>query len=313
MLLARSGLSVLVVDPVEEGRDTLSTHALMRGAVFQLHRWGLLDAVRAAGTPPIRTTTFHYGDETISIPIKPGDGIDALYAPRRTVLDPLLVAAARSAGAEVVYGHALVDLVRDADGRVRGARIAGPDRRAFEVAADLVVGADGVRSRVARLLDVQVERVAPNAAASIYGYWSGLGLEGYHWYYDVGAGWGVIPTNGAAACVFASLPRARFSASVGAGLDRLFQARLREVSPELAARLDGATQRGKLRGFPGIPGFLRRASGAGWALVGTPASSGTPSRPTGSPMRSGTPSFLHAPSPTGGRWTVIRPHGTRFR
>lgn len=268
MLLARMGLRVLVVDPVVEGRDTLSTHALMRGAVLQLHRWGLLDAVRASGTPAIRTTTFHYGTESIAIPIKPGDGIDALYAPRRTVLDPILVAGARSAGAEVVHGHAVVDLVRDADGRVRGARIAGPDRRSFDVAADLVVGADGVRSRVARLLDVEVERVAPHAAASIYGYWTGLGLEGYHWYYDVGAGWGVIPTNDGAACVFASLPRARFAASVGAGLDPLFDARLREVSPELAARLDGGVRRGKLRGFAGIPGFLRRAAGPGWALVG---------------------------------------------
>ena len=48
MLLARAGARVLVVDPVPRGRDTLSTHALMRGAVLQLHRWGLLDEIRGA-------------------------------------------------------------------------------------------------------------------------------------------------------------------------------------------------------------------------------------------------------------------------
>ena len=61
MLLARSGQRVLVLDAARAGTDTLSTHALMRGGVLQLHRWGLLDAVVAAGTPAIRHTEFHYG------------------------------------------------------------------------------------------------------------------------------------------------------------------------------------------------------------------------------------------------------------
>src|SRR5512134_937876 len=90
LLLARRGLRVLVVDPARRGSDTLSTHALMRGAVLQLHRWGLLDAVRASGPTTIRSTTFHYGGERITLPIKERDGVDALCAPRRTVLDPIL-------------------------------------------------------------------------------------------------------------------------------------------------------------------------------------------------------------------------------
>ncbi len=66
---------------------------------MQLHRWGLLDAVVAAGTPPVRRTTFTYADDEVPIAIKPSHGVDALYAPRRTVLDPILVDAARAAGA----------------------------------------------------------------------------------------------------------------------------------------------------------------------------------------------------------------------
>ena len=66
MLLARAGLRVLCVDRSRYGGDTLSTHALMRGGVLQLQRWGLLDAVVAAGTPPVRRTVFHYGDETVA-------------------------------------------------------------------------------------------------------------------------------------------------------------------------------------------------------------------------------------------------------
>ncbi|MEJ2206087.1 MAG: FAD-dependent monooxygenase, partial [Gemmatimonadota bacterium] len=157
MLLARRGLRVLVVDPVPRGRDTLSTHALMRSGVLQLHRWGLLDRVRAAGTPAAEDTTFDYGDETIVVPIKPKHGVRALYAPRRTVLDPILVDAASEAGAHVRFGLAVRDLQRDADGRVRGVWLHGPDHPSREVSADLVVGADGIHSRVARLVKAPME------------------------------------------------------------------------------------------------------------------------------------------------------------
>ena len=267
MLLARQGLRVLVVDPVRRGSDTLSTHALMRGAVLQLHRWGLLDAVRSSGTPAIRTTTFHYGDEVVEVAIKEQDGVDALYAPRRTVLDPILVDAALVAGAEVVHGQSVVGLLQDTKGRVCGAQIAGADRGVSEVTADLVIGADGVRSRVARILEVGLDYTASHATASIYGYWKGLGLEGFHWFYAVGGSVGAIPTNDGDTCVFASLPMTRF-ADHGRGLDALYHDSLSDVSHELARNVASSEGSGKLRAFPGIPGFLRRAAGPGWALVG---------------------------------------------
>ena len=47
------------------------------------------------------------------MPIKPGPGFDALYAPRRTVLDPILVDAARAAGADVRFGVTINAVRRD--------------------------------------------------------------------------------------------------------------------------------------------------------------------------------------------------------
>ena len=135
MLLAREGLRVLVVDRSRYGADTLSTHALMRGAVVQLHRWGVLETLVAEGTPVVRSTTFHYGDEVIRIPLEFRDGIEGLFAPRRTVLDRVLVDAAREAGAEVVYGVRLVSLVRSGDGRVHGVVIEDGDGRLRTVGA----------------------------------------------------------------------------------------------------------------------------------------------------------------------------------
>ena len=268
MLLARRGLRVLVVDPLRRGSDTLSTHALMRGGVLQLHRWGLLDRVRAAGTPPIRATTFHYGEERIDVVIKPRDGVDALYAPRRTVLDALLAQAAEQAGADVIHGLSVVELLRDADGRVRGAAVAGPDRRQAEVSADLVIGADGVRSRVARLVNAPIEYAVPHAAVSIYGYWRGLTLEGNHWFYRVGGSVGTIPTNDGATCVFVLLPGGSLEGERPGGLGVLHRQVLERVSPWLAREVAAAEPSDGLKAFAGIPGFLRRSAGPGWALVG---------------------------------------------
>lgn len=268
MLLARGGLRVLVADPLGRGTDTMSTHALMRGGVLQLHRWGLLGAIRSAETPPIRTTTFHYGEERVEVPIKPRDGVDALYAPRRTVLDPVLVDAAADAGASVVHGQSVVDLLRDTDGRVRGVRLTDAGRRVSEVSADLVVGADGVRSRVARLVNAGLDYAVPNAAASIYGYWKDIPMEGNHWFYEVGGSVGTIPTNGGDTCVFALLPRSAFETDRAGGLPSLHRRVLTDVSPELADCVASGEQSSRLRAFAGIPGFLRRSVGPGWALVG---------------------------------------------
>src|SRR4029079_1029797 len=87
LLLARAGARVLLLDRGVYGADTLSTHALMRGAVLQLHRWNVLPTIVAAGTPAVHSTTFSYREQDIRVSIDPKYGIEALYAPRRALLD----------------------------------------------------------------------------------------------------------------------------------------------------------------------------------------------------------------------------------
>src|SRR5436189_4858394 len=71
LLLARAGARVLLVDKGVYGSDTTSTHALMRGAVLQLHQWGVLPTIVAAGTPPVQSTTFSYSEQDLTVPIEP--------------------------------------------------------------------------------------------------------------------------------------------------------------------------------------------------------------------------------------------------
>lgn len=246
----------------------MSTHALMRAGVMQLERWGILGDVVAAGTPPVRTTTFHYGDETIAIDIKPSAEAPYLVAPRRTVLDRLLVDHARAAGAEIRFGCRLEELVRDAQGRVVGVELM-EDQRRLTLSCDLVVGADGVQSTVAELTGAAIYKRARHAAACVFGYWPDQEVDGYHWYYNPGVTAGVIPTNGGT-CVFVGLPPTRLHAA-GRDVQGCFERVLGEAAPELAAKFPHHARLPGLRRFPGLRGFFRQSAGPGWALVGDAA------------------------------------------
>ena len=263
LLLARAGLDVLVVDRSPAGTDTLSTHALLRPGVVQLHRWGVLDAVIAAATPPVRRTTFVYADQVVPIPIQPAHGVDALYAPRRTILDPILATAAAEAGAEFRYETAVTGVIRDASGRVAGVEGTAGGRR-VEHQARWVIGADGVRSVIARAVDAPVERQGTGAVAAVYGYWSDLFVDGYEWIFRTDGCAGAMPTNHGQTCVFSLAPLDRIGRG---GLDTLRRG-VAAASPSLAERLAGATPPAGVRSFPGLPGYMREPWGPGWALVG---------------------------------------------
>jgi 2-polyprenyl-6-methoxyphenol hydroxylase-like FAD-dependent oxidoreductase len=268
LLLARAGLSVLVVERSARGSDTTSTHALMRPGLMQLERWGVLERIVAAGTPPIRRTTFHYAEDAVPVPFQPRDGLEALYAPRRTLLDAVLADAAAEAGARVVHGASAGDVVRDGAGRVCGIDVTDPEGATRRVGARIVIGADGARSGVARAVDAAVLGAGRHRGIVIYGYWRGLELDGTHWYFRKDLGAGAIPTNDGRANVFVAMRPERYEAQRALGIDALYGQALAETDAALAGQVAAAERDGKLHPFPGRAGFIRQAWGPGWALVG---------------------------------------------
>src|SRR5262245_55001239 len=268
MLLARRGMSVLLFDRDRRGADTLSTLAMMRAGVLQLRRWGLLEQVRAAGTPAIRSTSFVYGDEVITVPIKPRDGVDSLCAPRRMLLDVILADAAAAAGADVRSGPRLADLVRAPDGRVTGVVLEDRERALHAVEAGIVIGADGLRSSVARKVDAATYREGRHACGVVYAFWRGLENAGNRWYYRPGVSVGAIPTNDDNTCIFTATSAARFESEIRLDLEAGYRRVLAECAPALAEELSGAEPAERYRGFPGQHGLMRHSHGPGWALVG---------------------------------------------
>ena len=266
--LARGGAKVLMVDRALAGRDTLSTHAIMRLGVNLLDRWGVLPRLVVEGTPVIRRTVFRYGAERVEIAIKPQGQVEGLLAPRRHLLDRVLAEAACEAGAEWAAGVTLEGMVRHGETRVGGAVLRDDRGRRFEVSADMVVGADGRNSTVAKLVGSESYETSRNATASLYGYFDSPADDAFNWIFMPGFTGGIIPTNSGQVCAFISVPpdrlRDAFRDDALAGLIGHFA----RFDRDLAERLRTTGPAEKLRRFAGAPGHLRQSYGPGWALVG---------------------------------------------
>jgi 2-polyprenyl-6-methoxyphenol hydroxylase-like FAD-dependent oxidoreductase len=157
---------------------------------------------------------------------------------------------------------------RRTDGRVCGAVILDGDGQTVEVMADLVVGADGIGSTVARLVGARVLWEGRHTTAVIYGHCRGLRAAAYSWHYRKQIGAGVIPTNGGAHCAFVAVPPARFRDEIRHDIAAGFSRAPGDLSASLAADVVSARFEAVLSVFAGHRGLLREAWRPGWALVG---------------------------------------------
>ncbi|MFJ7157096.1 NAD(P)/FAD-dependent oxidoreductase [Streptomyces sp. NPDC101118] len=264
MLLARQGHRVLLTDRAVFPSDTVSTHLIHPPGVAALDRWGLLERVTAGGLPEITRYSFDLGPLTFA-GSPAGFGHAGSYAPRRTVLDKILVDAAAEAGAEVREGFSVEELVSDGDGTVTGIR--GREHAGAQVTehARVVVGADGAHSFVARTVGAGTYDEIPKLQAGYYTYWEGLGLEDFEAYLRgdrAFAGW---PTHDGLSLVVCSWPMSEFEAN-RADVEGQYLAAI-SLAPGLAERAAGATRVGRIMGTA-VPNHFRTPHGPGWALVG---------------------------------------------
>jgi 2-polyprenyl-6-methoxyphenol hydroxylase-like FAD-dependent oxidoreductase len=169
MLLAKQGHRVLVVDRSTFPSDIMSTHFIQPDGVKRLQDWGLYDAVMATNCPSIPNITFTLNGTPIVPPRDPA--LREAVCPRRTVLDKILVDAARNAGAEIREGFSLQEVLVE-DGVVKGIRGRGSDGLTVEELARVTVGADGQHSIVARAV-VRHGMTHPAMTSGYYTYFSG--------------------------------------------------------------------------------------------------------------------------------------------
>jgi 2-polyprenyl-6-methoxyphenol hydroxylase-like FAD-dependent oxidoreductase len=264
MLLARQGHRVLLVDRATFPSDTLSTHVIHAPGVAALSRWDLLDQVVATGCPPIQTYAYDFGPFAIRGVARPVDGQCSGYAPRRTVLDKILVDAATASGVEVREGFNVDSLLIEG-GTVAGISGHTEDGEPVEAKAQIVVGADGKNSHVAKAVQAAEYEKRPRLQYSYYSYFRDLPTDGMEVYIRPDRGFAAAPTNDGMTMVVAGWPYAEaasYKADVEANYLKTF-----ELAPEFAERVRAATRMAPFLGGA-VRGFFRTPFGPGWALVG---------------------------------------------
>jgi flavin-dependent dehydrogenase len=190
-------------------------------------------------------------------------------AVRRQVLDAMLVERARAAGARVHEGLRVADVLRDAHGRATGVTVLDGGRMR-ELRAPCIVGADGLRSVVARRLGLARAWRWPRRLALV-AHWRGVdGIgargemhverDGFVGLADVGDG--VVNTS----LVVPAAEARRISGDPAAYLDTWLARH-----PQLAPRFARAERIDAVRATGPFASIARRSCAPGAALVGDAA------------------------------------------
>ena len=265
MLLARGGYRVLLVDRATFPSDIVSTHFIWPPGVACLKRWGLLERVLATNCPIIRTIGLDLGEFQLTGNPPPIDGVAEMCAPRRTLLDKLLLDAAAEAGTEVREGFTVAGLT-SSGGRVTGIRGHAKGGREIAEQARIVIGADGRNSLVARAAGAEEYNVRPILTCVCYAYWR-----------DVAPHIPAIhplprrvvinfPSNDGLTVTGVIFPRDELT-TVRSSLERHLLESLGQVA-NLAEPFRGGARVERIRGMGDLPNFFRKPYGDGWALVG---------------------------------------------
>lgn len=265
MLLARRGYRVLLTDKAAFPSDTMSSHFIHAPGIAMLKRWGLLDKIVESNCPPVHNYCLDIGSFSLTGYPPAVDGIATSYAPRRTILDKILVDAAVEAGAELRESFKIEDLSFEGD-QVVGLRGRISGGTTVTERARLVIGADGLHSTVARMVVAPVELEKPTVACCYYTYWSGISVDRVELYPRDGHFIVAFPTNDNLVCTLMEWPRDEFYV-VRQDIEGHFMKTF-QLAPGLAERIRNGRREARFVGTGVLPNIFRRSFGPGWALAG---------------------------------------------
>jgi len=272
--LARQGVRVRVLERSRFPRAKPCAECLSPQASRILHEMGVLSELEPRGAL-LRGMVVRSPDGTSAT----GDyaashGFRAFrdrgLAIRRELLDDVLLRRAREAGARIDERVRISDVLRDARNAVRGVRILASDGSTGELRAPIVVGADGLRSVIARRLGLARTAAWPRRI-SLVAHYRGVGnvsdyvemhveRDGFVGIADVGDGVTTV------AAVFPERRARDISGDRSGFLDRWLASK-----PHLAARFSRATHDAHPMAIGPFASHARRAWHPGALLVGDAA------------------------------------------
>lgn len=277
--LASLGIEVTLLDRARFPRDKVCSEYLSPEASRVLAAMGALDEVERAGAAQLAGMIIRAPNgRSARGDFASSHGFhgfrDRGLALRRTVFDALLLNSARRAGVRVEEGVRVTDLERDASGRVTGVATLEPDGATAVRRAALVIGADGLRSIVARRLALARASRWPRRIALVAHYHNVRGLgdcgemhverDGYLGIARVGTGGGRDVAN------VAVVVPARGARDIAADRTGFFTGWITR-RPDLAERFRDAERVTPVRATGPFASHARRAWSPGALLVGDAA------------------------------------------
>ncbi len=272
ILFARRGLRVALIERQRnvDAYKKLCTHVIQASAAPVLAELGLGESIEAAGGVPHQGLQLWTRWGWIRFPLRQSAHGEHGYNLRRSKLDPLLRRrAAATPGVELLVGCSACGLLEDA-GRVSGVVVQAPDGSRREIAAPLLVGADGRYSRVAALAGVEAT-VKPNNRFSYFAYYRRLPLAAGNgaclWLRERDLAMAAATDDGLTlvACYSTTDQLTAFKGDLQGGFVRFFDG-LPDFPP-----LGEGERVSELRGYLDLPNILRPAARPGLALVGDAA------------------------------------------
>ena len=268
-LLGQQGHRVLVLDKSYFPSDTLSTHFFRAPAFRVFERLGVLNEV-ASSAPHMETLWNYIDGHVISDPVEaPEEHMKYFLCERRITLDWILFQRMeRESNVEIRQGAQVKELIWEND-RVTGVRWS-EESGMNEARAQVVVGADGFYSTIAKSVEPMYESQIPVQRCMYYTYFQGIdSLEDtafaeHHFLGDTLSY--IFPTDSDLTLVAISMSIDEFPSFKKEPLKR-FTAHLDSL-PLLAPRLRSAEIAAEIRGAGNIPCYQRVPYGPGWALVG---------------------------------------------
>ena len=266
MLLARRGYKVLLLDRSRFPSEIPHGHFIHRQGPRLLARWRLLDKIVESNCPPVLTQTTDFGDFALTGTTLVMEGVAFGYAPRRSVLDKILVDAAIDAGSELREGFFVEDFLTE-NNRLVGIRgRSNPGGHVVTEKARITIGADGRKSRLARAVRAPVYQSTPPLTCWYFSYWSEVPNDGLEIYLRQRRIIFAFPTNDHLFAIFIAWPIEEFH-QVRSDIANSFMQVL-ELVPPLAERVRAGKREETFFGIADVPNFFRKPHGPGWALVG---------------------------------------------
>jgi len=274
--LAREGVDVLVLDRAKFPRDKICAEYLSPQASRILSDMNVLEEIE-------RTNPGHLVGMRIRAPnghIANGEFAanhgfrgfrDKGLAVRRTILDEIVLRGARTAGARVEESMRVTDLAKNDSARVTGVNALAADGQRRTLRARYVVGADGLRSVVARRLGlVRTSRVWPRRIALVSHYRKVQGVTDMgEMHVDHDGYFGIVDVGGGQVNVAVVVPMSR-AREIGDGKTEFLE-RWIASRPHLAERFVGAVRTTPVRATGPFATSSRHAWSPGAALVGDAA------------------------------------------